>query len=132
METPDGSCIRGASEIREATEDGRQHHRLTPEQRDAALAKLDWLKNDAHKRRRGFGIETLYQEREHWKALFWELQERLLDTTATTPHGVFAKLRGFYHDDEIAGIIAGENPDDLPGDYAASIYRDLERLVEPI
>jgi hypothetical protein len=129
VETPDGTCIWGASEIRAAAEDGRQRHKLTPKQRDAALAKLKWLKTDAARTRRELGIEPLYREREHWNARFWELQERLLDTTATTPHGVLAKLRGFYHDDEIAGIMAGEEPDDLPGDYAASIYRDLERLA---
>ena len=83
----------------------------------------------AERLRRELGIESLYQEREHWKARFWELQPRLLDTPATTTRGVLAKLRGFYHDDEIAGIMAGEEPDDLPGDYAASIYRDLERLT---
>ena len=53
------------------SEDGRQHYSRTPEQRDPALAKLDWLKNDAYKRRRELGIEPLYREREHWKARFW-------------------------------------------------------------
>ena len=115
VETPDGSCIWGASEIRAAAEDGRQHYSRTPEQRDAALAKLDRLKNDAYKRRRELGIEPLYREREHWKARFWQLQPRLLDTTATTPRGVLAKLRRFYHDGEIDGIMAGAKPDDLPG-----------------
>ena len=86
-------------------------------------------RRDAISRGRPLGTESLYHEREYWKALFWELQERLLDTTATTPRGVLAKMRGFYHDDEIAGLMAGEKPDDLPADYAASIYRDLERLA---
>ena len=129
VQSSDGPCTWGASEIRAAAEDGRQRHRLTPKQRDAALAKLKWLKNDAARTRRELGIESLYQERERWKARFWDLQERVLDMPATTPRGILAKLRGFYHDDEIAGIMAGDEPDDLPGDYAASIYRDLERLT---
>ncbi len=54
----------------------------------------------------------------------------MLDTPATTPRGVVAKLRGFYHDDEITQIRAGDEPeDDLPKEFAASIYRDLERLA---
>ena len=77
--------------------------------------------------RRKLGIEPLWQEEQHWKARFWELQARLLDTPATTTRGVLAKLRGFYGDREIATIRTGF--DDLPGEYATSIYRDLERLA---
>ena len=73
------------------------------------------------------GRKSLRQEEQHWKARFWELQARLLDTPATTTRGVLAKLRGFYGDREIATIRTGF--DDLPGEYAASIYRDLERLA---
>ncbi len=84
---------------------------------------------EGHKADRALGIEPLWQEREHWKARFWELQARLLDTPATTTRGVLAKIRGFYGDGEIAQIMAGEEPDPLPGDYVVSIYLDLERLA---
>ena len=76
------------------------------------------------------GIEPLWQEREHWKAQFWDLRERLLETPAATPRGILAKLRGFFHDGEIADMRAGDDPDDdLPKEFAASVYRDLERLI---
>ena len=129
VETPDGSCLWGASEIRAAAADGRSNYSLTPDQRDSALAKLDWMKTDASKRRRDLGIESLYRERERWKARFWELRERVLDTPATTLGGILAKLRGFYHDDEIAAIRDGDYDEDLPAEWAVSIYRDLERLA---
>ena len=78
---------------------------------------------------RELGIEPLWQERERYEAQFWDLQARLLDMPATTPGGVVAKLRGFYHDAEIADIRTGGDPvDPLPSEFAASIYRDLERL----
>ncbi len=76
------------------------------------------------------GIEPLRQEIECWKARFWDLHARLLDTPATTTRGVLAKLRAFYHDEEIAQMRAGDDPDDgLPEEWAASIYRDIERLA---
>ena len=80
---------------------------------------------------RELGIEPLWQEEQRLKAQFWGLQARLLDMPATTPRGVLAKLRGFYHDGEIALMRAGDDPDnDLPVEFAASIYRDLERLAK--
>ena len=83
-----------------------------------------------HDARREFGIEPLWQEEQRLKARFWDLQARLLDMPATTPGGALAKLRGFYHDEEIAEIMAGNEPcDDLPAEWAASVYRDLERLA---
>ncbi len=58
------------------------------------------------------------------------LRARLLDTPATTTRGVIAKMRGFYHDGEVAQMMAGDDPDDaLEPEFAASIYRDLERLA---
>ena len=129
VETSDGRACWGAGEIRQAVEDGRSHYRLTPEQRDAALAEIERRKREGHEVRRELGIESLHQEREHWKVRFWDLQARLLDMPATTPSGVLAKLRGFYHDAEIADMRTGGNPDtDLSVEFAASIYRDLERL----
>ncbi len=79
---------------------------------------------------REHGIEPLWQEVEHWKARFWDLQARLLDTPATTTGGVLAKFRGFYSDYETANIMAGDlSCDALDSEFAASIYRDLERLA---
>ncbi len=96
VDTSDGRCTRGASDIREAAEDGRQH---------AGQAL-----------RRELGLEPLWREAEHWKARFWDLHARVLNLPAATPRGILAKLRGFYHDDEIAQIRAGGEPgDDLPG-----------------
>ena len=130
VETPDGRACWGASEIKAAAEGGRLHHRLTPDERDAALAELERRQREYPKKCRELGIEPLRQEREHWKAQFWDLQARLLDMPATTTRGVLAKLRGFYHDEEIAGIMAGDDPDNgLEPEWAASIYRDLERLA---
>ncbi len=70
----------------------------------------------------------LIQNTERCEARFYELDKRLLTTPATTPAGVLAKLRGWYNDCEIADIRAGSDIDDLPGEYAASIFCDLERI----
>ena len=79
--------------------------------------------------RRELGIEPLWQEEQRLKARFWDLHARLLEMQATTPGGVLAKLQGFY-DGEIEEIIAGRDPyNDLPAEWAASVYRDLERLA---
>lgn len=130
VETPDGRARWSASEIRQAAEDGRRHHKITPEQRDAALAEIERRKREGHEVRRELGIESLHQEREHWEARYWDLQARLLDMPATTLRGVLAKMRGFYHDGEIVGIMAGNDPDNgLEPEWAASVYRDLERLA---
>ena len=131
VETPDGRACWGAHEIRQAAEDGRLHYRLTPEERDAALAEIERRQGEYPVKCRELGIEPLRQAREHWKAQFWDLQARLLDMPATTVAGVLAKLRGFYHDAEIADMRTGGDPDtDLSVEFAASIYRDLERLSE--
>ena len=122
VETSNGCYGWNEEEIRQAAEDGR----IAPDKRDAALAELKQRECEAQEARRELGIESLYQEREHWKARFWDLRAQLLDTPATTPRGVLAKLRGFYHDEEIAAIDDGL--EGLPGEYATSIYRDLERL----
>lgn len=80
--------------------------------------------------RRELGIEPLWQEEQRLKARFWGLHARLLNMRATTPGGVLAKLGGFYNDGEIAEIMAGNDPyNDLPSAWAASVYRDLERLA---
>ena len=61
MDTLDGPCCWGASEIREAAEDGRDHDRLTPEQRDAALAESARLQRED----RELDLEPLRQAAEH-------------------------------------------------------------------
>ncbi len=129
VDTSDGRCTWGASEIREAAEAGREHDRLTPEQRDAALAEIERRRREGQDVRRELGLEPLWQQVEQWKARFWDLHARVLEMPAATPRGILAKLRGFYHADEIADMRAGGEPDDLPAEWAASIYRDLERLA---
>ena len=95
VESSDGLCTWGASEIREAAEDGRRYHRITPEQRDAALAEIKRRKAEGHKVRRELGIKSSWQERGRWEVQFWDLRARLLDTPATTIDGVLAKMLGF-------------------------------------
>ncbi len=130
VETSDGRASWDADEVRAAVEDGRNYYKLTPDQRDTALAEIEQRLREGQELRQELGIEPLYQEVEHLKARFWDLQARLLDMPAATPRGVFAKLRGFYHDDEIAAIRAGDDfGDGLPPEWATSIYRDLERLA---
>ena len=125
VETLEGRCYWGAAEIRQAAEDGL----LSSERRDVALAEIERQQRKGQEVRRALGIEPLWQELERWNARFWDLQARLLDMPATTPRGVCAKLRGFYHDEEITQIRAGHDPEsDLPAEWAASVYRDLERL----
>ncbi len=123
VETSNGCYGWGDWQIQEAAEEGR----ITPERRDAALAELKQRECEGQEVRRELGIESLYQQREHWEARFEELRERLLETPAATPGGMLAKLRGYYHDDEIAAIDDGL--EELPGEYATSVYRDLERLT---
>ncbi len=55
--------------------------------------------------------------------------DRLMAAPAQTPRGVILKMRGYYHDSEIDQLRTGDDPPDLLGDVAASIYRDLERLA---
>ncbi len=129
VDTSDGRCTWDASEIREAAEAGRKHDRLTPDQRDAALGEIERRQREGQAVRRELGLESLWQELEHWRARFSDLHARVLDTPAATPRGILAKLRGFYHHDEIADMRAGGEPDDLPAEWAASVYRDLERLA---
>ncbi len=110
VETSDGRCTWGADEIREAAEEERQR----------AGREL----------RRELGLEPPWREAAHWKTRFWDLHARVLAMPAATPGGILAKLRGFYPDHEIAQIRAGGEPDDdLPAAWAASVYRDLERLA---
>ena len=129
VETSRGYHTWSAGGIRLAAEDGK----ITPELRDAALAGIKKRQRDGEAGRVRLGIEPLWQEREHWIAQYWDLRARVLDTPAATPHGVLAKFRGCYHDGEITDTRAGGDPDDdLPKEFAASIYRDLERLAREV
>ena len=53
----------------------------------------------------------------------------IISTEARTVAGALAKLKHHYADSEIAAFEGEHDPDDLPGNVAASIYRDLERLA---
>ena len=130
VKTSDGTACWSAREIKAAVEDGRTHYSLTPQQGDVALARLKQRMLRNRKRCRQLGLEPLWQEEQRLKARYWDLHARLLNMPAATPSGVLAKLRGFYLDGEIAQIRAGDDPvDDLPAEWAASVYRDLERLA---
>ncbi len=110
VETSDGPCTWGADEIWEAAEDGRQR--------------------EGQALRRELGLEPLWREAANWKARFRDLDARVLEMPAATARGILAKLRGCYSDHEIAQIRAGGEPDDdLPAEWAATVYRDLERLA---
>ncbi len=127
VKTQDGHTYSwGADSIQEATEDGR----LTPKQGAHYLAQCEAERRETDRIRGEMGLDPFKAQVDRYKAEFWDLQARLLDTPATTTRGVLAKLRGFYGDDEIAQIRAGHDPDDgLEPEFAASIYRDLERLA---
>ncbi len=127
VKTRDGHTYSwGADSIQEATEDGR----LTPKQGAHYLAQCETERRETDHIRGDLGLDPFKAQVDRYKAEFWDLRARLLEMPATTPGGVLAKLHGFYHDDEIAKIRAGDDVGELPGEYATSIYRDLERLSE--
>ena len=98
--------------------------------RTARPPEIERRQCEGQELRQELGIEPLYQERERAKVRFWGLRARLLDTPAATVDGVVAKMRGFYNDGEVADMRAGSDPDDaLAEEFAASVYRDLERLA---
>jgi hypothetical protein len=126
VNTKDIEACWSRHEIEEAAERGN----LTPKQRDHFLAKADAMQNRATQIRREAGLESLAQEVDTNRTRYWELREEICSTPANSIKGVLAKFRGFYEQDEVEQMVAGDHPwDDLEAEYAGSIYRDLLRMA---
>ena len=105
--------------------------RITPEERDRALAAIETNQRKAATARRNLGLDPLKNHAEQCRTLWYDLEERMLDMPARTVAGVLAKMQSWYGDDEIEAMREDETAcDGLPVEYTASIYRDLERLAE--
>lgn len=104
--------------------------RITPEERDRALAAIETNQRKATLTRRHLGLDPLKNHAERCRAHWRDLEERMLDTPALTIAGILAKLQSWYCDHEIEAMRNGDEPDnDMKTDLSASVYRDLERLA---
>ena len=104
--------------------------RITPEERDRAVAAIDVQQDKANRVRRELGLDPLKNHADQCEAHFYDLEARMLDTPARTVAGVLAKVQSWYCDGEIEDMRGGDEPDqDMQPDLVASIYRDLERLA---
>ncbi len=113
-----------------ATPGGYSYARITPEERDRALAVIDADQCKVARIRHDLGLDPIKEHKDQARARWRDLEARMLDTPALTVAGVLAKLRGWYGDDEIANMReGGEACDDLDSAFAASVYRDLECLA---
>ncbi len=125
-----GEYLWSPAEIQHAATDGRRYGALTQEEADHHIAEAEAHQHEADRLRRERGLDPFKENVESWKGRYWQLQVEVLETPALTVAGVLAKMRGFYHDGEIAEIRAGGDPTDSLGqEWAASIYRDLEHLA---
>ena len=98
-------------------------------QADPVIGLVDELN---HARRVWFAAADAGDQKgvRHWRRRYWNLVDLACETPAVAVRGVLAKLRGFYNEDEITVMRRGGAPgDDLDKYWAASIYRDLERLA---
>ena len=121
----------GREEILEAAaKDEEWGVRITPEERDRALAAIDAKMQTAARVRRDLGLDPIKERKHQTRANWLDLDARMLDTPALTVAGVLAKMQSWYCDGEIEVMRSGGEPDqDIQTDLAASIYRDLERLA---
>ena len=120
------SILEAAARVEEAGE----FRRITPEERDRALAAIDARAQRAAHARHDLGLDSVKERKDQTRAHFDDLEARMLDMPALTVAGVLAKLQTWYSDGEIEDIRSGGEPDqDLQTDLAASVYRDLERLT---
>ncbi len=120
----------GRGEILEAAARGEEWAvRITPEERDRALAAIDARMQRAARARHDLGLDSVKERKDQTRAHFVDLEARMLDTPALTVAGVLAKMQSWFCDGEIEDMRSGGEPDqDIQTDLAASIYRDLERL----
>ena len=112
-----------------ASPGGYMQARVTPEERDRALAVIDADQRKVARVRHDLGLGPIKERKDRTRAHWRELEARLLDTPALTVAGVLAKLQAWYGDHEIEDMRSGGYADPLPEEYAASVYRDLERLT---
>ena len=121
----------GREEILEAAaKDEEWGGRITPEERDRALAAIDAKMQRAARVRHDLGLDPFKARAKQCRAYWCDLEGQMLDMPALTIAGVLAKLRSWYCDGEIEDMRAGGEPDqEIQTDLAASIYRDLERLA---
>ena len=104
--------------------------RITPEERDRALAAIDTHQRKAARVRHDLGLDSIKERKNQTRSHWLDLEARMLDTPALTVAGVLAKMQSWYYDGEIEVMRSGGEPDqDIQTDLAASIYRDLERLA---
>ncbi len=126
VKTKDLEAAWSRHEIEAAAERGD----LTPKQRDRFLAKVDAMQDQAAQIRRETGLEPVAQEVAANRTRYWELRKEICKTPANSIKGVLAKFRGFYHEDEVEQMIAGDNPwDDLDAEYAGSVPRGDSSLA---
>jgi len=104
--------------------------RITPEERDRALAAIDTHQRKAARVRHDLGLDSIKERKNQTRSHWLDLEARMLDTPALTVAGVLAKVQSWYCDQEIEDMRSGGEPDqEIQTDLAASIYRDLERLA---
>ncbi len=104
--------------------------RVTPEERDRALAVIDTDQRKVARIRHDLGLDPIKERKDQTRAHWRDLEARMLDTPALTVAGVLAKLQSWYCDHEIEAMRSGDEPyHDLQTDLSASVYRDLERLA---
>ncbi len=125
-------CTYGRERILEAAARGDEWEvRITPEERDRALAAIDTQQRKTARVRHDLGLDSVKERKDQTRAQFLDLEARMLDMPALTVAGVLAKMQTWFCDGEIEDMRSGGEPDqEIQTDLAASIYRDLERLAE--
>ena len=71
----------------------------------------------------------LEEKYEAYSDRYWELRAEICETPARTLRGTLAKFRGIYFDWEIKDMRAGRKVGMMEADFAASVFRDLDRLA---
>ncbi len=121
-----GSILEAAARVEEEGE----WRRITPQERDRALAAIDARMQRAARVRHDLGLDPVKERKDQSRAHFLDLEGRMLDMPALTVAGVLAKMQTWFCDGEIEDMRSGGEPEqEIQTDLAASIYRDLERLA---